>query len=384
VDFDLGDEQRMLKDSIDRLVDEQYDFGRRSKYLAQPPSWSRELWRRFAEMGLLGLPFAEADGGFGGGPVETMLMMEAVGRGLLLEPYLATVVLGGGFLRLCGTPSQRRSLIPPLVNGDSLMAFAHSESQARYALNDIATTARREGASWVIDGRKRYVLHGDCAEKLVVSARVGGGRRDEEGIALFVVDANAAGVVRRSYSTQDRLRAADIAFNAVQVSDAALLGEPGRALPVIERVVDAAIAALCAEAVGAMQRAHDLTVEYLKVRKQFGVAIGSFQALQHRAVDMLVMLEQARSMAMYATMMVDAPDALERSKAISAAKVQIGRSGRFIGQQAVQLHGGIGVTEEAQVGHYLRRLSMIELMFGDTDHHLVKLARSGGLVTVEG
>lgn len=383
MDFDFSEEQRMLKDSVDRMVAEQYDFEKRKTHQAQPAGWSREMWAQYAEMGLLGLPFSEADGGFGGGSVETMIVMEAIGRGLVLEPYLATVVLGGGFLRQAGTPEQREALIPAVAGGELLLAFAHSEAQARYDLADVATTARRNGDGWVLDGRKRYVIHGDCADKLVVSARVSGGRRDAEGIALFLVDAKAAGVSRRGYLMQDRLRGADITLEGVHAVDADVIGEPGQALPLIEQVVDGAIAALCAEAVGAMEKAHEITIEYMKVRKQFGATIGSFQALQHRAVDMLVMIEQARSMAMFATMMATEPDAQERRKAISAAKVQIGRSGKYVGQQAVQLHGGIGVTEECQVGHYFRRLSMIEFLFGDTDHHLTRLARDGGLIAVE-
>ncbi|MFV9650363.1 acyl-CoA dehydrogenase family protein [Pseudomonas citrulli] len=380
MNFDLNEEQRMLKDAVDRLVLDQYAFDQRARCQDQADGWSRPLWAQFADLGLLGLPFAEEDGGFGAGPVETQIVMEAIGRGLLLEPYLATVVLSGGLLRAAASDAQRAELLPALIGGDLLLAFAHSEAQARYHLADVATTARQEGGGWVLNGAKRFVLHGDCANKLLVSARVSGNRRDEDGIALFLVDATAAGVSRRGYLTQDRLRAADITLDGVRVGAAALLGEAGKAFGAIEQVVDAAIAALCAEAVGAMEQAQALTVDYLKVRKQFGVAIGSFQALQHKAVDMLVMTEQARSMALYASMMVNDPDPLERRRAMSAAKVQIGRSARFVSQQAVQLHGGIGVTEECQIGHYMRRLSMLEFMFGDTDHHLAQLARDGGLI----
>jgi alkylation response protein AidB-like acyl-CoA dehydrogenase len=260
------------------------------------------------------------------------------------------------------------------------MSFAHGELQARYELANVHTTARREGDTWVLNGRKRFVLHGDTADRLLVSARVSGSDRDRTGLALFLVDPQARGVTRRGYLTQDRLRAADVTLENVRVDGTALLGEAGAALPIIEHVVDQAIAALCAEAVGVMARAHELTVEYLKSRKQFGVTIGSFQALQHRAVDMLVAIEQARSMAFFATMMAGEPDAVERTKAMSAAKVQICRSARFVGQQAVQLHGGIGVTEECQAAHYFRRLSMIELMLGDADHHLGALAGLGSLL----
>ncbi|MNF31906.1 Acyl-CoA dehydrogenase [compost metagenome] len=383
MNFDLNEEQRMLKDAVDRLVADRYGFEQRARYLGETEGWSRELWGRYAELGLLGLPFAEEDGGFAGGPVETMIVMEAIGRGLLLEPYLATVVLAGGLLAAAASPEQRAEFLPPLIAGERLFAFAHSERQARYNLADVDTRARRDRGDWVLDGGKRYVLHGDCADWLIVSARVASERRDSDGLALFIVDAKAAGVERRGYQTQDGLRAADIVLSGVRVTDAALLGKAGQAFPLIEKVVDGALAALCAEAVGAMQQAFDVTVEYLKVRKQFGSTIGSFQALQHRAVDMLVMIEQARSMALYASMMSGEEDALERRRAIAAAKVQINRSARFVTQQAVQLHGGIGVTEECQVGHYMRRLSMLEFLFGDTDHHLAQLARDGGLIAAD-
>jgi pimeloyl-CoA dehydrogenase small subunit len=380
MDFDLNEEQRLLKDSVDRFLSERYDFARRRQFLAEPDGWSREQWKRYAEMGLLALPFAETDGGLGGTAVETMLVCEAFGRALALEPYLAAVVLGGGFLRLGGSAAQRTAIIPKIADGSLLLAFAQAESQSRYALHDIATAARRDGDGWIIDGRKRHVLHGGSADKLIVTARIGGGRTDTSGIGLFLVDTDAPGISRRLYPTQDRLRSAEIAFDNVRVAPDASIGEPGNALPLIERVADTAIAALCAEAVGSMVHAYEVTLAYLKIREQFGKPIGSFQALQHRAVDMLVMLEQARSMAMFAAMMCEDPDPVERRRAISAAKVQICRSGRFIGAQAIQLHGGMGMTEECEVGHYFRRLSMIDLQFGDEAHHLAQLAKLGGLI----
>jgi len=379
MDFDLSEDQRLLREGIERLLAEHYDFEQRKRYRAESDGWSREQWGRYAEMGLLALPFDTKDGGLGGSLVDTMIVMEALGRALALEPYLATVVLGGGFLRLGGSSTQRASLIPQICQGNLLLAFAQAERQSRYELADVATSARRTGDEWLLNGRKRHVLHGDCADKIIVTARVDGDRCDKAGIGLFIVDAGAAGVSRRGYVTQDRQRAAEIAFEEVRVGANGVIGEPGTALPLIELVVDCAIAALCAEALGAMARAHEITVDYLKVRKQFGTAIGSFQALQHRAVDMLIMIEQARSMAMYAAMMSAEPDALERKRAVSAAKVQIGRSGKFVGEQAIQLHGGIGMTEECQVGHYFRRLTMIELLFGDLAHHLSSIAGAGSL-----
>lgn len=380
MDFDLTEEQRLLRDSVDRLIDDAYgDFDKRRAYAAEPNGFSAALWTRFAELGLLGLPFAEADGGYGGGPVETMLVMEAIGRGLALEPYLSTVVLGGGFVRLGGNDAQRRRLLPRIADGSLRLAFAHTERQARYDLFDVATTARAEGGGFVLDGAKSVVLHGDSADLLVVGARLSGARRDRAGIGLFLVDAGAQGVTRRSYPTQDGQRAAEITLEHVRVPADAMLGAPGDGLALIGRVTDTAIAALCAEAVGAMAALHALTVDYLKTRKQFGVPIGSFQALQHRAADMLVALEQARSMAMYAAMMADAPDAAERHIAMAAARVQIDDSARMVGQAAIQLHGGIGMTQEYKAGHYFKRLTMISMMFGDTDHHLRAVAEAGGL-----
>ena len=377
MDFDLSEEQRLLKESLDRLIGDRYAFEQRKGYAQSPQGWSRELWAQFAELGLLGLPFEERHGGSAGGPVETMIAMEAFGRALALEPYLATVVLGGGFLRHGGSVEQCADLIPQIADGSLTVAFAHTERQSRYDLYDIETRAVRDGAGWMLDGKKGVVVHGDTADKLVVTARVGGGRRDRDGVAAFIVDGKTAGVSRLGYPTQDGLRAAEITLANVRVGPEGALGEPGKALPLIERVVDEAIAALCAEAVGAMAVMHELTVEYLKTRRQFGREIGSFQILQHRAVDMLIALEQARSMAMFATMMAAEENAAERRNAVAAAKVQIGRSGKFIGQQAIQLHGGIGMTMEYKVGHYFKRVTMIDTMFGDADHHLRELARRG-------
>ena len=373
MDFDLSEEQRLLKESLDRLVADRYAFEQRKAYAQNPEGWSRELWRQYAELGLLGLPFAESYGGSGGGPVETMLVMEAFGRALALEPYLATIVLGGGFLRHGGSPELCAEIVPQIAEGAVTLAFAYTERHSRWNLADVSTRARRDGAGWVLDGEKGVVLHGDSADRLVVTARTGGGQRERDGIGVFLVDANA--VTRRGYPTQDGLRAAEVTLAGVRVGPEAVLGEPGAGLPLVERVVDEGIAALCAEAVGAMAVMHELTVDYLKTRKQFGREIGSFQVLQHRAVDMLVALEQARSMAMFATMMAAEDDAAQRRDAVAAAKVQIGRSGKFVGQQAIQLHGGIGMTMEYKVGHYFKRVTMIDAMFGDAGHHLRVLAR---------
>ena len=377
MDFDLNDDQRLLKDSVDRLIADRYGFEQRRAFMAEEGGWSRAMWAQFAELGLLGLPFAEEHGGFGGGSVETMIVAEAFGRGLVLEPYLATVVLGGGLLRRAADPALQAELLPMVASGDLLLAFAHVERQSRYELHNVSTIARPDGARWRLEGEKGVVLHGDAAAKLLVTARTAGGTRDRGGIGLFLVDVPGEGVSVRGYPTQDGLRAAEISLAG---ATGIPLGDPAGALPHVERVVDEALAFLAAEAVGVMEAMHLSTVDYMKQRKQFGRAIGDFQALQHRAVDMYVMLEQARSMALLATMMVSEDDPAERHRAVAAAKVQIGRSGRKIGQEAVQLHGGIGVTMEYVVGHYFKRMSMIELMFGDADTHLAGLAASGGVL----
>jgi pimeloyl-CoA dehydrogenase small subunit len=374
MDFDLTDEQRLLQNSLQRLLADRYDFAKRRAYLAEPEGWSRALWAQYAELGLLGLPFAETHGGFGGGPIEVMLVMEAFGRVLALEPYLATVVLSGTALRLAGNEAQKSAVLPQIAEGKTILAFAHGERQARYDLADVLTTAKPKGGGWVLDGAKSVVLHGDRAQHLVVSARTAGERDDRDGITLFLVDAAANGVARRSYPMRDGTRAAEISLSGVELGPEALLGEPGAALPVIERVVEAGIAATAAEAVGAMEAMQALTLEYLKTRQQFGRPIGDNQVLQHRAAEMLMELERGRSMAMLAAMTVEEPDPAERAHNIAMAKVGVGQASKFVSQNAIQLHGGIGMTEEYAVGHYFRRCMVIEHMFGDTAHHLSQLA----------
>src|SRR6516164_5087630 len=376
MDFDLTEEQRLLGDSVGRLLVDHYGFDKRRAYLAEPEGWSRALWSQYAELGLLGLPFAENYGGFGGGPIEVMLVMEAFGRVLALEPYLATVVLAGTALRLAGTEAQKSMILPQIAEGNLVLAFAHGERQARYVLPDLLTTGKRKGDGWVLDGAKSVVLHGDSAQQLVISARTSGERDDSNGITLFLVDAAANGLARRSYPMRDGTRAAEISLSDVEVGSGDVLGEVGAALPVIERVIEAGIAATAAETVGAMEAMQALTLEYLKTRQQFGRPIGENQVLQHRAAEMLMELERGRSMAMLAAMMVEEPDAAERAHNIAMVKVGIGQASKFVAQNAIQLHGGIGMTEEYAVGHYFRRCMVIEHSFGDTAHHLSRLAEA--------
>jgi alkylation response protein AidB-like acyl-CoA dehydrogenase len=372
MDFDLTDDQRLLAETVSRLVSDRYgDFEARKAQRAAPRGYGDANWSAMAEMGLLALTLPEDQGGFGGGPVETLLVMEQFGRGLVLEPFLATCVLGLGLLKRI--PGQE-ALCAQAGAGEVTLAFAHQERQARHDLHDVATAAARNGDGWQITGAKGVVLHGDSADRLLVSARIAGGRRDREGIGLFLLDPAAPGVTRRGYATQDGLRAAEIVLES---APAALLHD--NALPLIELVADEAIAALCAEALGAMETLRDLTVDYLKTRQQFGRPIGEFQALQHRAAEMLVATEQARSMAMYAAMMVQHPDAGSRSTALSAAKALVGRLADQLGKDAIQLHGGIAMTEEYKAGHYFKRLAMIGVLFGDVDHHLRRVVAQGGL-----
>jgi pimeloyl-CoA dehydrogenase small subunit len=376
MDFDLSEDQRLLQDSLSKLLKDKYGFEQRKGYMATETGWSRDVWNAYAELGLLGMPFAEEDGGLGYGAVETMIVAEQMGRSLTLEPFMTTVVMGGGFLRHGATAKQRAALVPRIAEGKLLLAVAHTEVQSRFDLHDVATSAKKDGEGWVIDGRKGVVVHGDTADMLVVTARVSGARRDRDGIEVFLVPADATGVSRRGFKTSDGQRAADITFDNVKVDASSKLSG---GLALVERVADETIAALSAEAIGCMEAAKDLTVDYLKTRKQFGRAIGSFQSLQHRAAEMMVCLEQARSMAMLAAMMASETNDAERRRNMRAVKIEIGRNARFVGQQTVQMHGGIAMTMEYAGGHYLKRLTVIENMFGDMDHHLAALSEEGGV-----
>ncbi|MGB6117472.1 MAG: acyl-CoA dehydrogenase family protein [Mesorhizobium sp.] len=377
MDFDLSEEQSLIRDQLDRLLADRYGFEDRRKYMASPEGWSTAMWQAYAEMGLMALPFGEDHGGIGGGPVETMIVMESLGRVLALEPYFSTVVLGGGFLRNGGSAAQKDEHIAGIADGSAKWAFAHQERGARYDLAHVEAKATQTGGAWRISGHKSIVLNGDSADQLVVSARNAGASSEENGVGAFIVPASAKGVSVRGYRTQDGLRAAEITFDNAEASG--VLGDADNGMALVRRVVDEAIAALSAEAVGAMSAMHALTVDYLKVRKQFGVAIGQFQVLQHKSVDMFIATEQMRSIAMFATMMADSDDATERTRAMSAAKVELGRGGRLAGENAIQLHGGVGMTMEYAVGHYFKRLTMMNTLFGDGDFHLRKLARMGGL-----
>ncbi len=371
MDFEPSDDQRLLLESVSRLLADNYGFAQRKTYLARPEGYSTDMWSKFAELGLLGLPFAEEYGGFGGGAQEVMLVMQAFGRVLVLEPFLSTVVLGGTAITTAGSDAQKKALLPAIAEGGLKLAFAHGERQARYDLTDVVTTAKRNGGGWVLDGSKTVVSHGEAADRLIVSARTSGERYDEDGITLFLVDTAAPGVARRGYATRDETRAAD-----VSLSNAAgeVLGDVGKGLAIIEKIVEAGIAATAAETVGAMETMNEMTLEYSKTRVQFGQPIGSYQVVQHRLADMFMAQEQGRSMAMLATMSVDNADDTERRHDFALAKVGVGQAGRYVSQSAVQMHGGIGMTEEYAVGHYFRRCMVIERLFGDPAYYLQRLA----------
>ena len=371
MDFSLTEEQTMLQDSVAKFIDNDYDFEKRQAIAESDKGYSEELWQMFAELGWTSVPFSEEDGGFGGGPIDIMLMMEQFGRGLVVEPYLPNVVLAGGVLRRLATPEQKEKWLTPLIEGSKQAAFAFTEPQARYTLADIATVAKADGDNYVLNGQKAVVLNGGTADFLIVPARTSGEPKDENGITLFVIDADNAGLSRQPYATVDAHQAAEITLDNVRVPAANILGETGQAYATIDAVIDEATLAVCAEAVGIMQTLLAKTVEYSKSRVQFGVPIASFQALQHRMVDMLMGCEQSKSLLLWATM-ANQDGSADAKQAISALKYQIGTTGRKVGQEAVQIHGAMGVSWEMDVAHYFKRLSSIEILFGSADYHLGK------------
>ncbi len=375
MDFDLTKEQEQLADTVQRFVAREYGFEARKAIRKSADGFSREVWAKLAELGLLGVLVPEEHGGLGFGAIETLLAMNGIGRGLLLEPYLPSAILATVLLRELGSASQKETLLPQLAAGELIAVPAHGEAEARYDLQRVATSAKRDGDGFVITGRKAVVLHASSANLLLVSARTSGKPADEAGISLFLVPRDAGGVSLETYPTLDGQRASDLVLREVRVPRASLLGPEGGALPGLSSAWEVGTAALCAEAVGALQAVFDATVEYAKTRKQFGVPIGKFQALQHRMVDMLMHVEQARSMSYLAAVRVSEKDAALRARDLSAAKVVVGQACRFVGQQAVQLHGGMGMTDEFHVSHYFKRLSILELSLGDTAHHLENFVR---------
>jgi len=375
MDFSFTEEQTLLRNSVSKFLADNYKFETFKKISRTEPGWSPANWKQFAELGLLAAPLPEEHGGLGGGPVDTMIVMEEFGRALVLEPFVQTVVVGGGFLGR-GSAAQKSEWLPKIAGGETVIAFAFAEPQGRFNFADLTTTAKKQGANYVLSGQKAVVLGGPWADTLIVTARTSGGQRDAKGVSVFLVDKKSNGMVTRDYPTVDGLRASEITFENVEVPASNLIGAADDGLALIERVTDEAIAAHCAEAVGAMRVLLDATVEYSKTRKQFGVPIGKFQVLQHRMVDMFMNAEQSASITLMVTLKLGESET-ERKKAASAAKVQIGKAGRFIGQQAVQIHGGMGMTDELSVGHYFKRLTMLDTLYGNVDHHLKRYAGLG-------
>jgi alkylation response protein AidB-like acyl-CoA dehydrogenase len=375
MDFKLSEEQQMLQDTVARLVRDTYGFEQREQFSRTEPGFSPAFWQQLGELGLTAVPFAEEFGGFGGNGVDVMLVTQELGRGLCLEPYLHSVIFAGGLLSELGNASQRSELLPPVASGELQLAVAVDEPTSHYQLHDVRTRAEARDGGWLLNGRKSVVVGGHSAGLILVSARTAGTDRDETGISLFLLDPSTPGVRRRAYPTQDGRKACELYLDNVVVSGAALLGEVGQALTALRYQQGRAIAAQCAEAVGSMQAVCDLTLDYLKTRQQFGQVIGKFQALQHRMVDMRIELDLATSMVIRSACVANDPDSEERSRTLAAAKFLIVRAARFIADQGIQLHGGIGLTWEYVLSHHAKHLLMFSHQFGDDDHHINAYSR---------
>ena len=375
MDIQLTEEQELLRGSLQRLLRDRYDFDARRKIVATDEGWSRKHWSAFAELGLCAAPFQESSGGLGGGPLATMIVMREFGRNLVVEPFLETVVLAGGLIEDVGSQAQHDAFLPQIMAGESIWALAWAEGRSRYDFNNVATTARRQGEVYVLNGTKATVIGAPWADTLIVSARTSGEPRDRSGVSLFVVDRQSANLHLQSFKTIDGRRAAEITLLNVQVPASQLLGTEGEGVAALEACRDRAIAALCAEAVGAMSELNSVTLEYAKTRKQFGVSLGTFQVLQHRMVDMFIALEEAISLTQHLNLSL-ATGEPHGSKLASGAKSKVGYAARFIAEQAIQLHGGMGMSDELNVGHYFKRIASINVQFGDPTYHLMRYARS--------
>lgn len=371
MNFDFSEEQGMLRDSVARFIQDDYDFDTRRAIANSETGFSRENWQTFAELGWLSVPFAEEHGGFGGSPVDVMVVMEELGKGLVVEPYIATVLMFGGLLQKGGTVAQQEALIPQIIDGSLLGAFAYLERQARYELADVKTTAVADGDNYLITGEKVVVANGANADQLIVSARTGGGQSDEAGISLFIVPADAEGVKKLGYRLMDGQLVANVTFDAVRVPATNLVGEEGAGLSLIRQVEQDVIIATAAEALGIMSELNRKTLEYSKTREQFGVAIGSFQALQHRMVDTFMSCEQTRSL-LYRAVCALTEGSDDAAAALHALKVMVDKAGKHIYGEAIQLHGGMGITDELDIGHFAKRLMMINTVFGDGSYHQAK------------
>lgn len=368
--FTLSEEQMLLADSVEKFVQKSYPFNERQKLSKTDIGFSEEHWQTFAELGWLGIPFSEEDGGFGGRAADAMIIMEQFGKGLVVEPYLASVVMAGSALKNGGSRRQKDTLLAALIDGSQHAALAFAEPQSRFNLADIATVATVDGDGFKLSGHKSVVLSAPSADFFVVSARTSGQQQDTDGVSLFIVPAGVEGLSRRDYATVDGIRASELHFQNVALNQGSLIGSLGDGYSILERTIDEGTLAVSAEAVGCMEALYKSTVNYCKTREQFGQPIGKFQALQHRMVDMFIEHEQCKSLMQVAAMRLDEGYDCEAKKAVSALKVQVGKSGRFIGQNAVHLHGGIGMTDELSIGHYFKRLTVIDALFGNVDFHL--------------
>ena len=371
MNFELSEEQKMIQQSVERFVQENYDLPKRVEISSKDPGYSKEYWGSMAELGWLGLPFDEKDGGFGGNQIDTLVIMEQFGKGLVLEPFIANVVLGGGAIQIGGSEELKKEMLPGLIAGSKQMTLAYAEQQSRFDLEDVATSARQEGDKFIINGQKSMVLNAESADHIVVVTRTSGGQVDEEGITLFLVDSNTKGIELQNFPTVDGLRASEITFDKVEVSSERMIGELGKGFDILRVVSNNAILAVCAEAVGAMEILYKDTVEYTQQREQFDHPLSDFQVLQHRMVDMFMEYEQCKSLLFRATMET-IQDPVLAQRTIHALKHLIGKSGIFVGENAVQLHGGMGVTEELRIGHFFKRLLVIDSQFGNADFHLDK------------
>ncbi len=374
MDFTYTETQDMIRDTLSRFLGDTYGFETRQKFIGSEAGRDPAIWTALArDLGMLGASFAEDQGGLGGGALENAIIMEELGKVIAVEPYLPTVVIAGGALKAVGG-AQADAMIPQIIAGDAIIAFAYAEPQGRYDLANLKTNAKKDGAGWVLNGHKGVVYAAPWATHLLVTVRTGGNQRDRDGVSLFLIDAKLPGIVRRDYPTVDGNRASEIYFENVAVPGDALLGDEGAGLPLVELIVDEATVSLCAEATGVMQKLHEGTLEYTQQRKQFGIPIAKFQVLQHRMVDMFMEVEQARSMTIMATLKLGLPEK-ERMAAVSAAKNKVARGAKFVGQNAIQTHGGIGITQELAIGHYFKRATLIEGQFGSADYHMDRYER---------
>ena len=371
MDFTFNEEQTLIQDQVDQFVLKEYDWETRQSLSNSDLGFGQENWQKFADLGGRGISVSDASGGFGGSAIESMLIMEAFGKGLVVEPFLETMIMSGGLIDAHGSDQQKASILEPAISGEMHLALAYAEPQSRFNLSDVVTEAKSEGDNFVLNGYKSVVMNGPSANKILVSARTSGSQLEENGLTLFIVDADSNGLNKTNYKTVDGRRASDISLENVTVSKDDVVGSIDFGFEILDSAIDNAILAISAEAVGAMEVLYKATVEYTKTREQFGTAIGKFQVLQHRMVDMFMEYEQCKSLLYMATMKQE-EGALDAKKAISGLKYQVGKAGKFIGQQAVQLHGGMGVTDELNVGHYFKRLTTIGTIFGNTDYHLKK------------